>query len=695
MSINKGKKSSFGIILITTLIITNLFIGIVSYGISARALKISVNSQLAAVTDDLANQIKDINQKEFSRLNLVASLELLGRDDVTLSEKQRLLAPVVDNLDSRYRDVAFYAKNGDSLIDDGRLINFSNRPYFQQAAMGKSFFSDPKFSPVTNSVLQHYSVPVYDMEKNIAGVLVLVVNGNTIYDTIKNIDLGEGMRPCVVSRETGNVVASVNSEEKSKSETPESAKDFYPQELLDKVLAGEKGSLHFFDKTAGKKMIASFAPVPDSRWSVVAAAPYKVYFNSLNILLYLIAAIMVVVILIAIFIVLKMVKTFIKPLAFVKQSVEGIATGNADLTKRIDVISNDEIGDVIKGFNLFLEKLQEIVRKILGSKDNLSAVDERLQACTQNVADSLGQISSSIESVNALIQEQADSVQETAGAVNEISVNIESLEKMIQTQSDNVQQASSAVEQMIENISSVNTSVGKMISSFEQLEEHSDTGITNQSNVNKKILEIEQQSKILQEANLAIANIAAQTNLLAMNAAIEAAHAGEAGKGFSVVADEIRKLSATSSERSHSIGTQLAKVQETIKSVVSLSNETSAEFSLVTENITETSQIIAQIKNTMAEQQLGSTQIIQSLQSMNDSTTEVKVASAKMTEGNKQILTEVKKLQETTLTIKDSVGKMQAGSAIANESREMLSAISGNVTDSVKEIGEQIGLFKV
>lgn len=266
---------------------------------------------------------------------------------------------------------------------------------------------------------------------------------------------------------------------------------------------------------------------------------------------------------------------------------------------------------------------------------------------------------------------------------------------MIQAQSENVQQASSAVEQMIGNISSVNASVGKMIASFDQLEEHSNTGIANQTNVNEMILDIEQQSKILQDANLAIAGIASQTNLLAMNAAIEAAHAGEAGKGFSVVADEIRKLSATSSERSHSIGAQLAKIQETIKSVVSLSNETSSEFSLVSDNIAETGQIVAQIKNAMEEEQIGSKQIIDALQSMNDSTAEVKSASVKMSEDNSHILAEVKKLQATALTIKDSMDRMQESSAAADESRKMLSAISGDVTDSVKEIGGQIGLFKV
>lgn len=266
MKNSKGKKSSIVIILVSTLIATNLFVGVISYCVSAGALKKSVNSQLSAITADLCNQIVAINRKTISQLTLLSRLELLVREDVSLHEKQKLLAPIIKNLDSRYRDVAFYDKNGDSLLIDGRMLNFSDRPYFQQAAHGKNFFSDPKFSPVTNSVLQHYSVPVYNSENSISGVLVLVVNGNSIYDTIKDIDLGEGMRPCVVSRETGKIVASENS---LNSDAAEDAGVFYPQELLDRISMGEDGSYHYFDTRLNKEMIASFAP--GSRFPVVGS----------------------------------------------------------------------------------------------------------------------------------------------------------------------------------------------------------------------------------------------------------------------------------------------------------------------------------------------------------------------------------------------------------------------------------------
>ncbi|MDE7139688.1 MAG: methyl-accepting chemotaxis protein, partial [Treponemataceae bacterium] len=202
------------------------------------------------------------------------------------------------------------------------------------------------------------------------------------------------------------------------------------------------------------------------------------------------------------------------------------------------------------------------------------------------------------------------------------------------------------------------------------------------------------QSELLSEANLAIASIAAQTNLLAMNAAIEAAHAGDAGKGFSVVADEIRKLSETSSTQSRSIGEQLTKIHDAIGEVVASSNEASEAFTTVSAHIKQTDELVRQIKYAMEEQNSGSRQIGDAIRNMNDSTVEVQKASKEMSQSNERIMSEMQSLQESTQTMQTGMNEMKNGARKINETGNALAGISGDVQKAINKIGSQIDRFK-
>ena len=393
--------------------------------------------------------------------------------------------------------------------------------------------------------------------------------------------------------------------------------------------------------------------------------------------------------------VLAIMKVFIRPIMRITSNFRDISEGEGDLTARLTVSGSDEIAQLSEYFNRTLEKIRTAISHVKTNANGMQVLGESLAGNATNTASDISHIITNIDGVNERIAAQSDGVNQAADAVNTITENISQLDSMIEKQSASVSDASSAVEEMIGNIESVNSSMDKMAESFTLLAKNTDTGVTKQKDVNARIQQIEEESKMLHEANLAISNIASQTNLLAMNAAIEAAHAGEAGKGFAVVADEIRKLSETSSQQSKTIGLQLGSIKDSISSVVVASTEASSAFAMVSGKLSETEQLVQQIKGAMEEQQEGSRQITDALHRMNDSTGEVRRASKDISARNEFILDEMQKLRSSSETMRQGVEEISNGAHRIGESGTELARNSNDVRDAIEDISSQISMFKV
>ena len=379
----------------------------------------------------------------------------------------------------------------------------------------------------------------------------------------------------------------------------------------------------------------------------------------------------------------------------IKKNIDDLNTGDKDLTKRLEIYHNNEISQVKKSVNAFVNTVHETVREIGTANYNLRETFENVKGQLDATKNQMDNISLEIQTATSTLEAEDKSVMDTSELVAQISSNITTLNQMIDSQVEAITQASAGIEQMIGNIQSISISVDKMAGEFNELNAATVEGIEKNRIVNELLSSVLAQSKSLQDTNMVIANISSQTNLLSMNAMIESAHAGEAGKGFAVVAEEIRKLADTSATQSKSISENLKLIAQNIQKVVESADLSKASFEVVSDKSNNTSELVYSIKKATEEQSEGSKHLLETLSTMNNISVSVQRSSKKIGDRALTVLDAIAGLKESSKNMAQNFNKIVSTTEVTQQTTKNLNQLTEDMTQAVNDISERIDEFKV
>jgi methyl-accepting chemotaxis protein len=607
------------------------------------ALMDNVEQRTSSLATSLQSWIKDrqLDLKSWSQEEIYAKAtksSIIGKAArSTANEKlTRLKADY-----GYYEDISLTGTDGLVIASNNQAvigkINIKDRPYFKAAMGGKLFVSDAIISRGSGNPVFIVAAPVTD-KGQINGVLTGIVSVASFSEKfIDPIKIGQSGYAFAINK-TGLVIAH---RDRSKIMQDNINKYDFGKQML-----AQKNGLFAYTHDGVKKEVA-FKTVEGQDWIVAVSVPESEILAPVKSLGMMNLIVAIVVIGVATVLIFFVTSTVVKPINRVVAGLQDAAEGDGDLTKRIDIHSTDEVGELARWFNTFIEKIQRIISEVAQNAENLTNSSKDLASIAGHLSDSASQTSGKAMTVSAASEEMSTTISSAATIMDETANNLNIV--------------ASGAEEMTATIGEIagNTEKGRQIA---EEAVGQTTHATNQiEDLGNAAVEI---GKVVET----ITEISEQVNLLALNATIEAARAGEAGKGFAVVANEIKELAKQTATASGEIKQQIEGIQNSTQGTVT-------EINSIANVVGQVNELVATIAAAVEEQSVTTRDIAGNVARASEGVGQVNTSIAEGANAANSIAADIADVTQAADEMTNASSQVNASSTELSELAEKLNTM--------------------